>query len=58
MLQGRDAGLIDEGDGVGPEPLKGVERLFDAGQHKLPCVFDADSRLVLPGVHPAAFDHM
>ena len=24
MLQGRDARLIDEGDGVGPESLKGV----------------------------------
>ncbi len=57
MLQGWDARLIDEGDGIGPEPLKGVEHLFDAGQCKLPCGFDANPCLVLLGLHPAAFDH-
>jgi hypothetical protein len=57
MLQGRDACLIDKGDGVGPEPLEGVKRLLDAGICKLPCVFDANPRLVLFGIHLAAFDH-
>jgi hypothetical protein len=57
MLQGRGAHLIDEGDGVGPEPLEEVERLLDAGICKLPCVFYANPCLVLFGIHPAAFDH-
>ncbi len=57
MLQSRDACLIDKGDGVGPEPLEGVERQLDVGIHKLSCIFDANPRLVLFGVHPAAFDH-
>ncbi len=57
MLRGRDTRLIDEGDGVGPEPLEGVEPLLDAGVCKLPCVFDANPCLVLFGVHPAVFDH-
>jgi hypothetical protein len=57
MLQGRDARLIDEGDGVGQEPLEGVKRLLDAGIRKLPCIFDANPCLVLFEVHPAAFDH-
>ncbi len=56
MMQGRDTCLIDEGDGVGPEALKRVERLLHAGRRKLPCVFDADPRLILLGVHSAAFD--
>jgi hypothetical protein len=42
MLQGWDACLNDEGDGVGPEPLEGVERLIDAGICKLPCILDAN----------------
>ncbi len=57
MLRGWDAPLIDEGDGVGPEPLEGVERQLDVGICKLPCVFDANPCLVLFGVHPTAFDH-
>jgi hypothetical protein len=57
MLQGRDACLIDKGDGVGPEPLEGVERLLDVGICKLPCIFDANPRLLLFGVHPTAFNH-
>ncbi len=57
MLQGRDARLIDKGDGIGPEPLQEVKHLLDVGICKLPCVFDANPRLVFFGVHPAAFDH-
>jgi hypothetical protein len=57
ILQGWDARLIDEGDGVAPEPLEGVKRLLDAGICKLPCVFNTNPRLVLFSIHPTAFDH-
>jgi hypothetical protein len=58
MLQGRDARLIDKGDGIGPEPLEGIKRLLDVGVRKLPCVFDANLHLVLFGKNPTAFDHV
>ncbi len=53
VLTGRDGGLVDKGDLCRPERFEQVKVLDDLGVDDLM----GNSRLVLFGVHPGAFDH-